>query len=52
MMIYIVPAWLIATIIGCVIVGTSNKDRVRKSNCRKLLRKYKKVDEAYNKSMF
>lgn len=52
MLFYVVPAWLITTVIGCAIVNTSNKDKVKVYNCRKLVRRYKKLDEAYNKSMF
>lgn len=52
MLAYIVPAWLITTIVGCCIVNTSSKSKskVKVCNCRKLIKKYKKLDDTYNKS--
>lgn len=52
MLLYAIPAWIIGTIIGCCIVSTSNKEKVKVYNCRKLIKRYKKLDENYNKSIF
>lgn len=50
-LIYMLPAWLIISIAGYL--ATSNKkDNIKIMSCRKILKKFKKLDEADNKSIF
>lgn len=45
-------SWVVFTAIGCCIVKFRNADRLRVMSCRSLLKRYKKLDEADNKSLF
>ena len=45
--------WIVFTIVGYVIYkANSSQDKLRVMSCRNTLKKYKKLDESDNKSLF
>ncbi|WP_297711963.1 hypothetical protein [Clostridium sp.] len=46
----IIGAWIIFTLIGCVLCRNTNKLKIM--SCRSLLKRYKRLDDSDSKSLF
>lgn len=48
----LIGTWIGFTIVGCYIVKRKSNKKLRIMSCRHTLRRYKKLDDCDNKSLF